>query len=130
MYLCPPCSDCHSPIVSPKRNLHYLICITAAVRPELVFHLKTSAGTSDVVVYCDCRHGSDDEESHHDELVEDDHVHEDHDEHCSASGTQDCLVMFALFNRAIGLYSGCSSVFTASFPLPWKGCTTLYWSLL
>ena len=31
-------------------------------------------------------------------LDEGDHVHEDHDVHCSASGTEDCLVMCSLFH--------------------------------
>ena len=91
-------SDCHSPNViskiDHKKLLHYLNCVAATTgRPELVFFLvfKTSAGTSDVVGYCDCRHVCDDGESHHEELVQSDHVH------CSASGTEDCLVMSVQF---------------------------------
>ena len=83
----------------------------------------------DVVGYCDCRHVCDDEEYHHEDLDEGDHVHEDRDDHCSASGTEDCLVMFLHFHFTNCLYSRCSSVFTVSLPPSWKGCTTLYWSL-
>ena len=50
----------------------------------------------------------------HEDHDEGDHVHEEHDGHCSASGSEDCLVRFSLFNCAICLYSGRSSVFTVS----------------
>ena len=68
--------------------LHDLICVAGTGRHELVFFLafKTSAGTSFVVGYCDCRHVCDDQESHHEDLDEGDHVGEGHDDHCSASG--------------------------------------------
>ena len=48
--------------------------------------------------WCGCRHVCDDQESHHEDLVEGDHVHEDHDNHLSASGSEDYLVMFSLFH--------------------------------
>ena len=32
------------------------------------------------------------------DLDESDHVHEDHDGNCSASGTEDCLVICSLFH--------------------------------
>ena len=55
-----------------------MICVAATGRTELVFFFvfKTSAGTSDEVDYGDCRHVCDDEESHHEDLEEGDHVHE------------------------------------------------------
>ena len=105
-----PRPDCHFPIVKSKRIkkkiLHYLICV-ATSRPELVFFLvfKTSVGTSGVACYYDCRHVGDDEESHHEDLDEGDHLHGHLD------GTEDCQVMFCLFHCAACLHSGCSSVF-------------------
>ena len=72
-----------------------------------------------VIVAMSC----DDEESHED-LDEGDHVHEDHDDHCAASGAEACLVMFSLSHCTICLYSGCSSVLTVSLPPPWLGCST------
>ena len=74
-----------------KTILHSLTCVTATRRPELVsfFVFKTSAGTSDVVGYGDCRHVCHHEESHHEDIDEGDHVHEDHDDHCSALGSGD-----------------------------------------
>ena len=33
----------------------------------------------------------------HEDLDEGDHVHEEHDGHCSASGSEDCRVRFSLF---------------------------------
>ena len=42
-----------------------------------------------------CRQDAD-EESREEDLVESDHVHDDHDDHCSASGLEDCLVKFPL----------------------------------
>ena len=89
-----------------NKDLHCLICVAATGRPELVFFLvlKTRAGTSDMVGYCDCRHVCDDEESHNEDLDEGDHVHEDHDDHCSASGTEDCLVMFPFHSvQSVGI---------------------------
>ena len=52
-----------------KNTLADLVAATG--RPELAFFLefKTSAGTSDVVGYCDCRHVSDDVKSHHKTLM-------------------------------------------------------------
>ena len=75
MYI--PHSDCHSPIVNPKKMktfLHYL-CVAAISRPQLVISLvlKTSPGTSDEVSHGDCRHVCDDEESRHEDLDEGDH---------------------------------------------------------
>ena len=78
---------------------------------------KTSAGTSDVVGYCDRRHVCDDEEAHQEDRDESDHVHEDRDDLWSASGSEDFLVMLPLFHWTICFYSECSSVFT------------VYWSL-
>ena len=40
-----------------------------------------------MVGYSDCRHVCGDDELHHEDLDESDHVHEDHDDHCSASGS-------------------------------------------
>ena len=68
-------------------------------------------GTSDVVRHSDCRHVCDNEESLHEYLDENQHFHEDHDDHCSASGTEDCLVTLSLIDCAICVYSMCSSVF-------------------
>ena len=109
-----------------RRHLSYLICVAATSRPELVFFLvfKTSAGASAVVV-CGCRHVCDDEESQHEDLDEGDHVHEDHDDHSSASAAQDCWVMCSLFHSTSCFYSGCYSDSTVSLPPPWEGCTTL-----
>ena len=67
----------------------------------LVF--KTKVGTLDVEGYSDCRHDCDDEESHH----------EDHDDHCSASGTQDYLVMFS-FLFVFRVFFGFSGVAASS----------------
>ena len=98
-------SDCKFEEKS-KTHLHYLIGVAAKSSPGLVFFLvfKTSAGTSDVVGYCDCRHVCDDEESHPEDLDEGDHVHEDHDDHCSASGTEDRLVMSSLVHCTTCLF--------------------------
>ena len=52
----------------------------------------------------------------HEDLDEGDHVHEDHDHPWSASGSEDCLVMFSPFHCTIYLYSGRYSVFTVSLP--------------
>ena len=63
----------------------------ATSRDELVFFRlcsRRAAETSDVVGYSDCRHVCDDEESHHEDLDEGDHVHEDNDDHCSATGSE------------------------------------------
>ena len=67
-------SDCP---FEEDRNTFYAF-VAATGRPELVFFFvfKTSAGTSDEVDYGDCRHVCDDEESHHEDLEEGDHVHE------------------------------------------------------
>ena len=104
-----------------KTILHYVFCVAATSRPALVFSLvfKTSAGTSDVVSCCDGRRVRGDEESHHEDLGESDHILEDHEDHCSASGSEDCLVMFSLFHCTMCLYSVCSWVFTVSLPPPW-----------
>ena len=67
--------------------------------------------------YGDCRHVCDDEEHHHEDLDEGDNVHEDHDDHWSASGSEDCLVMFPLshcknalvFRVFFGLYGVAAS---------------------
>ena len=56
-----------------------------------------------MVGHLDCRHVCDDEESHHDDLDESDHVHEDHD-HCSASDSDVCLVNLIVFTVLFGLY--------------------------
>ena len=89
-------SDCHFPIVKSKIKtiVRSLIGVAATSRPEPVFFLvfQTSAGTSDEVGYGACRHVCDGGESDHEDLVASDHVHEDHDDHCSASGSEDCLV--------------------------------------
>ena len=53
---------------------------------------STSAGSLIVIVV------RDDEESHHADLDESDHVHEDH---WSSSSSEDCLVMFLLFHCSI-----------------------------
>ena len=60
----------------------------ATSRPELVFCilLRTCAGTSDEVGFGDCRHDCHKEESHQEGI---DNVHDDHDDHCSASGSGD-----------------------------------------
>ena len=78
---------------------HYLIYVAARGRPGLVFFLvfKTSAGASDAAGLCDCRHVCDVEESHHEDHAEGDHVHDEHNDHCTASGTEDCTVMFSFF---------------------------------
>ena len=113
-------SDCHSPTVKSKNdqrktNLHYLTSLAARGCPVLVFFLvfKTNAGTSDAG-YCDCRHVCDDEETHHEDHDECDHVIEDHDDRSSASGNEDCLVMFSVFHCTTSLYTGCSYGVVAS----------------
>ena len=53
--------------------------------------LKTNAGTSDEVSNFDCRHVCDDEESHHEDLDESDHVQEDREDHDAAKPVQTCL---------------------------------------
>ena len=63
-----------SPIVNSKKikkHLRYPMCV-ARGRPELVFFFvfKTSAETSHVVGSPDCRHFCDDEESHHETLMQ------------------------------------------------------------
>ena len=76
------------------------------------------AGTSDVAGHSD-RHVCDDEESHHEDLQESDHVHEDHDDQCPASGSEACLVMFSpfpqhnliVFRVCFGLYGVAASSF-------------------
>ena len=134
-------SDCQ--FEDQKPILRHLICVAATSRPELVVFLvfKTSTWTSDEGRHSDCRHGFDDEESHHLDLDEGDHVHESHDYHCSASGPEDCLVVFSLVPLYI-LFSRCSSVFTVSVPSSSEGlhelvlvsvvspyCTTQFLSL-
>ena len=48
--------------------------------------------------HSDCRHVCDDKEHHHENLYESDHVHEDHDDHCSAWGNEEaCLVIIFPF---------------------------------
>ena len=83
-------------IMIKNKFLRCLICVAATTRPELVFSLvsKTSAGTSGEVGCGDCRHVCDDEESHREDLDEGDRVHDDH---CSASSSEDCLVMAPCF---------------------------------
>ena len=61
--------------------------------------------------YCYRCHVCDDEESHQEDHVEGDHVHDDHDGHCCASGSEDCLVMCSLFHSTLCWHSVCSSVF-------------------
>ena len=58
------------------------------------------------VSYCDCRHVCDDEESHHEDLDERDHVHEDNDDHCSASGSEACLVIFSFHSVQLDCVQG------------------------
>ena len=50
--------------------------------------LRTCAARSGEADDGDCRHECDDDEeqSHQEDHVEGDHVHDDHDDHCSASG--------------------------------------------
>ena len=67
-------SNCHSSIgdskIKDQNSSLSLICATATSRHLLVFNIlfRTCAGKSDEVGYGDCRH-------------------EDHDDHCSASGS-------------------------------------------
>ena len=61
-----------------------LIAEKAHVRSDVC--RSRSAGTSDEVGSGDCRHVCDDEESHQEDHDEGDHVQEDHDDHCSATG--------------------------------------------
>ena len=77
---------------------------------------KTPARTSDAVGYGDCRHDCDGEESH--QLSKGDHVHDDHDDRSSASGSRGGLVMFPLFHCTSELYSARSWVFTVLLPSP------------
>ena len=86
-------SDCQFEEIK-KTLLRSLICAAEASRPELVFFL----------LFNDCRHVRYDEETHHEDLDEGDHDHEEHDGYCSASGT-------------ICSSSRCSSVFTVSLCL-------------
>ena len=53
------------------------------------FLFRTCAGTSHEASVGECRHDCDDEESHKEDLVDGDHVHADHDDNCSASGSGD-----------------------------------------
>ena len=71
-----------------------------------------------MVGHSDCRHVCDDEEFHHEDLDEDDHVHEDRDDHCSPLGSEARVVMVSLYHCTTWSYSGCSSVFTVSLTLP------------
>ena len=82
------------------------MCVAATSRPELVCFLvfKTSARTTDVVGCCESRQVCDDEGPHHGDADESDHVHEDHDDLCSASGSDDGLVMCSLFHCAMFSY--------------------------
>ena len=49
------------------------------------------------VDYGDCRHECDDEDkSYQEDLAEGDHVQDEHDDHCSASGSGEGLVKFSL----------------------------------
>ena len=59
-----------------------------------------------------------DDRSHQENLVEGDHVHDDHDDHCSASGSGERLVKFSLCHCIMCLCSGCSLVFTVLLPRP------------
>ena len=84
---------------SKNKVLHNVIGVAETSRPELVLFLvfRTSAGTSDVLGYCDCRHVCDVEESHHEHHDESDHVRETRDDHRSASGSEDSLDKFSNF---------------------------------
>ena len=64
--------------------------------------------------YADRRHMCIDGETHRKDRDESDHVHEDHDDHYSAPGSEACLVMFPLFHCTNRLYSQCSLVFVVS----------------
>ena len=90
-------------------------------RPELVFRMvyKTCSGTSDEVGYGDCRDDCDDEESLQEDLVEGDHVHDDRECNCFASGSEDCLVKFPLFHGTLCSCSEWCSVFTVLLALFW-----------
>ena len=78
-----------------KHIIRDLVCLSNKIVFFLAF--KKSAGTSDAVRYCDCRYVCDDEESHHGDLDESDHVREDHDDHCSAWSNEYRLVIFPFF---------------------------------
>ena len=68
-------------VQSPFGLSHWFVVLVSCTE------FKTSAGTSDVASYCDCRHVRDGEESQHQNLDEKDRVHDEHDDHCSASGS-------------------------------------------
>ena len=97
-----------------------LICVAATSRPELVFFLafKTSEGTSKKVSCCDCRCVRDDEESNHEDLDEGDHVHEDRDDHCSASGS---VPPYNLFVFGASSLRGLYDVVLVSVVIPFCG---------
>ena len=108
--MCTPRSSWHSSIDDWKKrqiNSHYHCLVSHQVAPCLFSAaraalLRTCAVKSDEVDYGDCRHDcDDDEQSHQEDHVEGDHVHDDHDDHddhCSASGSRECLVKFFLFS--------------------------------
>ena len=57
-----------------------------------------------MVCHSDCRHVCDDEGTDHDDLDENDHVHEDHDDQCSASSSEACRVLLfplSLYNMFV-----------------------------
>ena len=86
--------------------------------------------------WCGCRHVCDDQESHHEDLVEGDHVHEDHDNHLSASSSEDCLVMFFPFphvrfvciQSVLRLYSVAASSSVALYDLVWVSEVTPFFN--
>ena len=76
-------SECHSPIVNSKKIKRHST-LSDVCLPELLFFrvFNMSVGTLHEVNHCDCRHVCDDEESNHEDFDENDHVHEDHENHC------------------------------------------------
>ena len=68
-----------------KKNPSVALSLFSVARALLS---STCAVKSGEAGYGDCCHDCDDEEqSHHEDLVEGDHVHNDHNDHCTASGT-------------------------------------------
>ena len=91
-----PCSKCHCSSGDSKIKFFFATLTDwsrstkspcARFLWQVAVSLRTCAARSGEVDQCDCRHECDDEEeSNQEDVVESDHVHDDHDDNCSASG--------------------------------------------
>ena len=111
------CVFVNSKKIQKTTFLRYLICVAATSRPELVFFRVVQDECWDIrcdrwlwVSPCLWRR----------RIPPWKPRIEDHDDHCSASGSEDCLgSVFSLFHCPICVYSLCSAGFMVSLPPPW-----------